>query len=103
MTRPAGHPGTDRCRHPRRPGRPGAERRGAGPDRRAGRPVFDRFHRVDHARGRTLDGGVGLGPSIVHSPVSAHHGRMEVDAAPGRGATFRMVLPLHPDSPTAGS
>ncbi|MFZ4187933.1 ATP-binding protein [Streptomyces pseudogriseolus] len=65
--------------------------------------VFDRFYRVDHARGRTRDGGVGLGLSIVHSLVSAHHGRMEVDTAPGEGATFRMVLPLHPDTPTAGS
>lgn len=65
--------------------------------------VFDRFYRVDHARGRTRDGGVGLGLSIVHSLVSAHHGRMEVDTAPGEGATFRMVLPLHPDTPATGS
>ncbi|MGC0374265.1 sensor histidine kinase [Streptomyces sp. SAI-229] len=65
--------------------------------------VFDRFYRVDHARGRTRDGGAGLGLSIVHSLVSAHHGRMEVDTAPGQGATFRMVLPLHPDTPTAES
>ncbi|MGW4762144.1 ATP-binding protein [Streptomyces pseudogriseolus] len=65
--------------------------------------VFDRFYRVDHARGRTRDGGVGLGLSIVHSLVSAHHGRTEVDTAPGEGATFRMVLPLHPDTPAAGS
>jgi two-component system OmpR family sensor kinase len=36
--------------------------------------------------------------SIVHSLVSAHHGRVEVDTAPGRGATFRVLLPLHPDT-----
>jgi two-component system OmpR family sensor kinase len=67
--------------------------------------VFDRFYRADTgrgrtetARGRTETGGAGLGLSIVRSLVSAHHGRVEVDTAPGRGATFRVLLPLHPDT-----
>lgn len=65
--------------------------------------VFDRFYRADTARGRTETGrtetgGAGLGLSIVHSLVSAHHGRVEVHTAPGRGATFRVLLPLHTDT-----
>ncbi|MEV5430297.1 HAMP domain-containing sensor histidine kinase [Streptomyces sp. NPDC052701] len=65
--------------------------------------VFDRFYRADSARGRTRMGGAGLGLSIVRSLVSAHHGRVDVDTAPGRGATFRILLPLHTDSPATGS
>ncbi|GAB2918932.1 sensor histidine kinase [Streptomyces mayteni] len=62
----------------------------------AGR-VFDRFYRADTARGRTGTGGAGLGLAIVHSLVTAHHGRVEVHTAPGRGATFRILLPPHPE------
>ncbi|MEV7078850.1 HAMP domain-containing sensor histidine kinase [Streptomyces sp. NPDC093516] len=65
--------------------------------------VFDRFYRADTARGRTPTGGAGLGLSIVHSLVSAHHGRVEVDTAVGEGATFRIRLPLHTDSAHTGS
>ncbi|MDT0541753.1 sensor histidine kinase [Streptomyces lonegramiae] len=57
--------------------------------------VFDRFYRADDARGRTESGGAGLGLAIVDSLVTAHHGRVEVRTAPGEGATFRMLLPLH--------
>lgn len=57
--------------------------------------VFDRFYRADDARGRTESGGAGLGLSIVDSLATAHHGRVELRTAPGEGATFRMLLPLH--------
>ncbi|MER5223517.1 sensor histidine kinase [Streptomyces flaveus] len=58
--------------------------------------AFDRFYRADNARGRAEGGGAGLGLAIVDSLVTAHHGRMEISTAPGAGATFRMLLPLHP-------
>ncbi|WP_367048605.1 HAMP domain-containing sensor histidine kinase [Streptomyces sp. Je 1-332] len=60
--------------------------------------VFDRFYRADTARGRTRSGGAGLGLSIVHSLVTAHHGQVEVHTAPGRGATFRILIPEHTDA-----
>ncbi|MBO0848593.1 MAG: HAMP domain-containing histidine kinase [Pseudonocardia sp.] len=57
------------------------------------RRVFDRFYRADTARARPASGGAGLGLSIAHSLVAAHHGRIELDTAPDHGATFRIVLP----------
>lgn len=57
----------------------------------AGR-VFERFFRSDASRTRA-SGGSGLGLAIVSSLVAAHHGRVELDTAPGRGATFRVLLP----------
>jgi two-component system OmpR family sensor kinase len=57
--------------------------------------VFERFYRADVSRTRT-SGGSGLGLSIVSALVAAHGGKVEVDTAPGAGATFRVLLPLSP-------
>jgi two-component system OmpR family sensor kinase len=59
--------------------------------------VFERFYRADQARTRAT-GGTGLGLAIVSALVSAHGGSVSVDTAPGRGATFRIVLPLAPEA-----
>ncbi|MBL1100332.1 sensor histidine kinase [Streptomyces coffeae] len=56
--------------------------------------VFERFYRADDSRSRTAGGGSGLGLAIVHSLVSAHGGRVDIDTAPGEGCTFRVLLPL---------
>jgi two-component system, OmpR family, sensor kinase len=64
------------------------------PPEDAGR-VFERFYRADPARGR---GGTGLGLAIAAGLVTAHGGTVDVDTAPGEGATFRVILPLDPDA-----
>ena len=59
--------------------------------------VFERFYRADPARS-PADGGTGLGLSIVAALVAVHGGTAGVDSVPGRGARFRVVLPLAPDA-----
>jgi two-component system OmpR family sensor kinase len=53
--------------------------------------VFDRFYRADSSRSRST-GGAGLGLSIALSLVIAHGGVLELQTAPGEGATFRLAL-----------
>ena len=60
---------------------------------RIGERVFERFARVDDARGRDGDGGAGLGLAIVHDVVVAHGGSVAVENTPG--ASFTVVLPVH--------
>lgn len=57
------------------------------------RLVFERFYRADTSRARGHGGGAGLGLAIVWSLVTAHGGTVELDTAPGKGATFRIRLP----------
>jgi two-component system OmpR family sensor kinase len=59
--------------------------------------VFERFYRADPARSHAA-GGTGLGLSIVAALVAVHGGTVQVDSVPGRGARFRVVLPLAPDA-----
>jgi signal transduction histidine kinase len=54
--------------------------------------VFERFTRLDEARGRE-DGGAGLGLAIARDVVTAHGGTIVVTDAPGGGATFVVRLP----------
>jgi signal transduction histidine kinase len=51
------------------------------------RRIFERF-----AAGERR-GGAGLGLAIVRAVADAHGGRVDLDSAPGRGATFTIVIP----------
>jgi heavy metal sensor kinase len=53
--------------------------------------VFDRFYRVDAARGR--EGGSGLGLAICKEIVRAHGGRIWVENGDGGGSSFSFAVP----------
>jgi len=52
------------------------------------------FRRFFTQRPSGVAPGTGLGLSIVESIAHAHGARVEVESQPGRGATFRVILPL---------
>jgi len=43
----------------------------------------------------TREGGIGLGLSIAHRIIDQHHGKIEVESAPGKGTLFTIWLPIH--------
>ncbi|ADG98663.1 integral membrane sensor signal transduction histidine kinase [Segniliparus rotundus DSM 44985] len=55
--------------------------------------VFNRFWRADPSRVRRM-GGTGLGLAISYEDARLHQGRLEAWGEPGRGACFRLTLPL---------
>jgi PAS domain S-box-containing protein len=54
--------------------------------------LFERFHRVEGAKGRTQEG-TGIGLALVHELVKIHHGTLEVTSEEGVGSTFTVTLP----------
>jgi PAS domain S-box-containing protein len=54
--------------------------------------LFQRFHRVEGARGRTQEG-TGIGLALVHELVKIHHGNIHVTSTQGKGSTFTVTLP----------
>lgn len=53
--------------------------------------LFDRFYRVDAARG-PASGHSGLGLAIVRAIVTNHDGTVDVESRVGEGSTFRVTL-----------
>lgn len=54
--------------------------------------IFDRFFRVTRGRSR-LQGGSGLGLSLVKQAIEAHQGQISVDSVEGEGTTFSFTIP----------
>jgi PAS domain S-box-containing protein len=55
--------------------------------------LFERFHRVGSARGRTHEG-TGIGLALVQELVKLHGGSVSVWSAVGRGSTFSVFVPF---------
>jgi PAS domain S-box-containing protein len=54
--------------------------------------IFDRFHRVEGAPGRTHEGS-GIGLSLAHELVKLHGGEVQVQSRLGIGSTFTVEIP----------
>jgi signal transduction histidine kinase len=67
---------------------------GIAPDDQA--RIFERFERAVSSR---HFGGLGLGLWITRQIVEAHGGTIAVDSEPGRGAEFRVTLPMSGEAP----
>jgi two-component system phosphate regulon sensor histidine kinase PhoR len=66
---------------------------GEGIPRGEHRRIFDKFYRIDDRLSRERDGS-GLGLAIVKHIIRAHRGRVQVISSPGKGSTFRILLPV---------
>jgi PAS domain S-box-containing protein len=55
--------------------------------------LFERFHRVEGAAGRSFEGS-GIGLALVAELVRLHGGSVAVDSEVGTGSTFRVRVPL---------
>jgi signal transduction histidine kinase len=55
--------------------------------------MFQRFHRVANAAGRSYEG-TGIGLSLVAELVKIHHGTITVASEFGKGTTFTVTIPV---------
>ncbi len=58
--------------------------------------LFERFHRVKGARGRSYEGS-GIGLALVQELVKLHGGSVHVESQPGGGSSFIVSVPLGKD------
>jgi signal transduction histidine kinase/FixJ family two-component response regulator len=55
--------------------------------------LFERFHRIEGAKGRTFEGS-GIGLALVSELVKQHGGTIRVDSEVGRGTSFTVRIPF---------
>jgi len=67
--------------------------RGLGISKEKQKMIFDKFYRVTEGNLAHHAKGSGLGLAIVKSIIDAHQGKIELESAPNKGSTFRLLLP----------
>jgi signal transduction histidine kinase len=55
--------------------------------------LFERFHRIEGAQGRSYEGS-GIGLALVQELVKLHGGEINAESTPGAGTTFTVSLPF---------
>ena len=66
---------------------------GLGIDPKEQQRIFDSFYRVPSKENTNLQG-AGLGLTLVRHIAEGHGGAVTVESQPGKGSTFRLLLPL---------
>ena len=59
--------------------------------------IFQEFRQVSEGFGREYQGS-GIGLSICKKSIDLLEGKITIDSAPGKGSTFHIWLPYHPDT-----
>lgn len=54
--------------------------------------MFERFYQVENLN-HSYYGGTGIGLEVVQSFVELHKGKIEVESEPGKGTSFKIILP----------
>jgi signal transduction histidine kinase len=55
--------------------------------------IFEKFYRAPSQESQLI-AGTGLGLTLVAHIAKAHHGRVEVESAPGTGSRFYIMIPI---------
>eukprot|EP01119_Soliformovum_irregulare_P001689 TRINITY_DN1142_c2_g1_i4.p1 TRINITY_DN1142_c2_g1~~TRINITY_DN1142_c2_g1_i4.p1 ORF type:complete len:1304 (-),score=421.96 TRINITY_DN1142_c2_g1_i4:247-4158(-) len=55
--------------------------------------IFERFHRIDGANGRSHEG-TGIGLALINELVKLHGGSIQVESEYSKGSRFRILIPL---------
>lgn len=55
--------------------------------------MFERFHRIQNAAGRTYEG-TGIGLSLIKELIQLHQGTIEVESVEGQGSCFTVSIPF---------
>jgi len=64
-----------------------------GIDKQHHKKIFETFYRVSTGLTNNIKGS-GLGLSLVKHIMDAHSGTIELESAPGKGSTFRLLFPI---------
>ncbi len=54
--------------------------------------IFDRFYRITQGELHTSKG-FGLGLNFVKKVIDTHNGKIDLESEPGKGSTFRIIIP----------
>lgn len=65
--------------------------------------IFNRYYQAEEVAPEQYQRGSGIGLALVKELATLQNGTIEVESQPGKGSTFRLLLPYQPAGPLAGT